>query len=163
MVAAGDPILASDMNDARSKVLYRGNRTSSKTVVGMAGGAETPLLRIDNCVLTAGKAYLISAPGVRADSPTDTDLMGANIRFSTSGVATTSSPDIVAKSEQSDQRTMGPAGWLFPSATATYSFLLTGRRAVGSGTPTVQFFGEPEYHLVVEYCGDAPADTGVDL
>lgn len=164
MVAAGDIVLASDMNDARSKVLYRANRTTSKTITSVASGTETPILRLDNCVLSAGKAYYVSCPGVRADSSDSNDLTGANIRYSTSGVATTSSPDRVAVSEQTDQRTMSLGGFLFPSSTATYSFLLTGRRAVGAGTATsVAFYGEPEYNLVVEYCGDAPADTGVDL
>jgi hypothetical protein len=166
MVATpGTTIPASDMIDAQRKAQYRGNRTSSRVQTGAIGGTITPILRIDNCILLAGKAYFISLPGFRGDSATDNDLLGGEIRYSTSGVATTASPEI-AKSEQSDQRTMTLGGWIFPSVTATYSFLVTGRCAVSGsgGTPkTITYYGEPEYNLVVEYCGDAPADTGVDL
>jgi len=156
VVAAGAPILASDVRRALNRATGRGNRTTSKTGITTTSG----IVRLDSQDLQADSVYLILASGMRGDSSTNTDINIPSIRYSTAGAATTSST-LLVKGEFADPYTGILLGVLPVATAATYSFLLCHER-FGAGTVQLLAEGNGINLICIDLALD-PGDTGVDI
>lgn len=154
-IAAGAPILASDMLRAHNRVAGRGNRTTNKTGITTPAG----VLRIDNMALQPG-LYLVLVAGHRADSNNNPDINIPQVRYAVGATATTASTQMV-KVEVADPYS-GLLIGVLPVATAGVYSMLYVQERFGSGT--VQVYAEGNgMNMVVVDLGIDPGDTGIDL
>jgi len=163
MVAAGDPIYASDINGRG--IQYRANRTASAGPT--SGTTFLGVLRIDGMVLKAGFIYEFKTSGLR---PTFTAVGGykADLRYNASGTATTSSTEI-GRVETNDNDGAGGDSWpgivgyVVPGTDTTAAgVILSIARFSGTGTVSLP----PDtggVHIIVTCLGPDPGDTGIDV
>lgn len=127
-------------------------------------------LRIDSLALTAGRLYRVETNTMLAAASAASNQMLANVRYSSSGVATTASTVLPGTEGRTTPVTASGGnfvgsircGALFvPGSSGTYSFLLSYRRETGTGTVNLDAGGDRLISLAVFDLGVAPADTGV--
>lgn len=155
----GQPITADFWNT--SHPLGEVYRTYRGSAAGPTSGAtELAILRLDSMSLLIDRSYKIVASALRWDSDGATHFKW-NMRYSTSGAATTSST-VLTRSEQTEDVSTGAPliGWIRPSASATYSVLISLVRTSGTGTATTTADDENDLQLVVFDEGYAVEDTG---
>lgn len=163
MATAGAKILASDINELHLHA--RGQRTTNSSTT--SGTTELGVLRIDNLDLKTGKVYEVRTSNLRPTLTVGTDRVKAQIRYSSSGAATTTSTEIgrIESATIGSLNNLGQiVGLIFPTADEpTASILLTIVRA--SGTGTINLIGEPTIGISMwVICrGDDPGDTGTDI
>lgn len=159
----GQPITADFWNT--SHPLGEVYRTYRGTAAGPTSGTtELGVLRLDSMSLLIDRSYLFMVSGLRWDSSDGTSHFKYNFRYSTSGVATTSSTVITRSEQTEDVSTNAPiTAWFRPTATATYSVLLSIVRTSGTGTTTTTADDENDVQFVVIDQGYAVEDTGTVL
>lgn len=171
-VAAGDPILASTINDiftaSLNSIVAQGNRSTASSTIGTTVNVATGILRLDNLVLKAGNEYQFICGNIRPTISTP----GANFKFflaySAAGAATTSSTEI-GRSETnpgiSTNSWPQPTGWVIPgSDTTTASVLLAGVRTNSAAASTLVTNADTGGLWLTVVCrGVGVADTGVDV
>lgn len=138
VVAAGQILTASILNDATEKTKRRGTRdtTSANSTTSTAVG----VLRIDNVLLVAGKQYTIKFLA-HPNSGTGTDNIRIEARYNIGGTAVTTDPT-VRGAVHFAQVIAGPVYWesTFTCGDSGYpgagiaSFLLCFARDSGGGT-----------------------------
>jgi hypothetical protein len=164
-VVGGDFIDATLENDQMRAGLNStvfGNRTSTKATAGAA--VEIGYLRLDSVPLVAGYLYEVYAFNLRWDSTVATDHCRFNIRYSSTGAATTASTVFARSEGDPDLQSMPELKTLYsPSSTESGSFLLSFLRTSGTGTVTIQADDRGVW-LVVKCIGTSGAgDVGVDV
>lgn len=129
-----------------------------------SGTTELSILRLDDIAMEADRSYRITVSGIRFDQSVATDHFKWNLRYSTSGDATTSST-VLNRTELTGDTDTGPPiiAWRRPTSAETVSILLTLLRTLGTGTATTTADDENDIQMVVEDCGVAVADTGTVL
>lgn len=150
-------------NDNRLR--YYAKRTSASPT---STGAEVGILRLDNVMLQAGRAYNIYTSDFLYDGTVSGDTAYARLRFSTTGTAVTTSTDLAA--HQGPSMTVGSfqaSGYItrtyMPAADVTMSILLTIGRAGGTGAVALVYVSAFAIEIFVEDIGAAVAATGVSL
>lgn len=120
--------------------------------------------RLDSVQGRAGRALTVKTGSLHPTSTITTDTMRCEIRFSSSGLATTASP--VLPGAQIFEN-WGNTGYLeatlVPGANATYSFLLCVAREIGSGLATLHADGNRLTEIKVYDEGQDPGSTGTNL
>lgn len=159
----GQPLTADFWNT--SHPLGEVYRTYRGTTAGPTSGTtELAILRLDSMSLLIDRAYLVMVSGLRWDMTVTTDHFKWNLRYSTSGTATTSSTTLTRSEQTEDVSTNAPiTAWIRPSASATYSVLLSLVRTSGTGTATTTADDENDIQFVVIDKGYAVEDTGTVL
>jgi hypothetical protein len=145
---------------ARRVVAWGRRITASPTTTTTTLG----VLRLDNVPLKNGRSYTICTGTLHPTSSVTTDNMRLEIRYSTSGTATTASPVLPgALAFELFGNTAGLRTKYTPSADETASFLLCIARDTGSGN--VQLYADGTRVTDMEVIDDGPAlaDTGVDI
>jgi hypothetical protein len=145
-------------------VIARGVRTTSSTAAN-----PSPVLRLDGVPVYSGRCYRVTSNNINIfGAAGDTDSL--NIRFSSSGNATSASPEVAGGRHEMKLVNGGGAAAqfrvatdYFPTSDLTISFLLIGERNTGSGT--VQVYGDATsiIELTIEDLGPAPSNTAVIL
>lgn len=139
-----------------------GNRTSNSTTTT----TEIGVLRIDNIPIISGRAYRIWSSPMQVYSNVANDVVRAQVRGNTGGVATTGSGQI----GNSVSNVQTATGTSFPDSrvlteiynsvvTGSLSVLLTVARTTGTGNAQIL----AGMDLVVEDIGLSQGDTGVDI
>lgn len=143
-------------------VIAWGNRPSNST--GFT--TEIGILRLDNIAIQSGRMYLIWCPPIHVFSTVASDDVSGVLRYTVDGTAATtastalhSDPAKVSGASVDRGGSVAPVGVLVPSADGVLSVLLSGVRTNGTGTCNLL----ATMNLLVEACGTAPTDTGVDL
>ena len=162
MVAAGDPIESSDVNE-----LYlhkRGARSTDSSPT--SGTTEVGVIRIDNCDFKAGKAYMVCSGNLRPDLTVATDRVKVNLRYSSAGAATNSSGEIgrVESATVGDLNSLPPVmGMIYPTADEpTASVRMSIVRPTGTGTFFLEADPTHGIQIFIHCLGDDPGDTGTD-
>ena len=130
-----------------------------------SGTTELPLLRLDNVIFEAGRAYRIEISELRVDLSVTTDHFKFNLRLNTGGTATIASTPVLTRSELTGDLDSYPPIIAFrrPSSLETASMLLSIVRTSGTGTGTVQADDDNDIQFSVQDLGIAVSDTGVVL
>lgn len=158
---AGQIPTAAELNALFTGFGGYGQRTSTST--GSTSSTAVPVVRIDNVAGTAGRAIVLGF-SCHPDSGTLSDTARIEIRYSTSGAATSTST-IVPGAQTYAAITAGPRHWLtvlIPPADGVYSFLISFARNAGSGTNTL-FCDSTRFTEIFALQMGAITDTGVDL
>jgi hypothetical protein len=164
-LAAGQIVNYDDI--ATVAILARGNRTSNKTLVL----TETGYLRVDNCALVGGHAYMVICANVRLNVTTlgaATDHYKIALRYDDTGVAATTASTEVGRAETSADSTAADnsfppiIGFVFPTVDVLGSFILTANFTNNAPTTALQA-DTPGINLVVVDLGETVTDTGVDI
>jgi hypothetical protein len=166
MVSAGGTALASDFNNALTRIIARANRTSNSSTA--SSSTPVSVLRLDSVPIVSGITYVIHLQPMIFDSTVAGDLITAAIYVSTSGAATSSSTQLGAIVEASQsaslsQRTKGGDFLYVSSTTGVLSILLTVARTNGSGNVRLAANSTFPINMWVTSEGPNQNDTGVDL
>lgn len=158
---AGQVPTAAELNDLFTGIAGYGQRTSTSTT--SSSTTSVPVLRIDNIIGRQGRGLLVGY-SCHPDSATLSDQVRGEVRFSTSGAATTAS-SILTGSWSFAQVVGGTRHFftlLIPPADATYSLLLTVARSTGASA--VSYFCDTNRftELFALNLG-AATDVGVDI
>jgi len=156
----GQPITADLLTNAYPKgEIYRAYRS---TAAGPTSGTtELAILRLSNMALVDGRTYRVEVSECRHDQSVSTDHFKWNLRYSTSGDATTSSTVLTRSEGTADTDTLPPIiGYFRPTADGTYSVLVSILRTSGTGTATTVPDDENDLSIVVYDMGFEVADTG---
>lgn len=169
-VAAGDPILASTMNDvftaSLNSIVAQGNRSTASSTT--SGTTALGILRLDNLVLKAGNEYQFICGNFRATIATPGANFKVYLAYSSAGAATTASTEI-GRTEQNPPNTTWnwpkPTGWVIPgSDTTTASVLLAVVRTNSAANSTFVTIADTGGLWLTVVCrGVGVADTGVDV
>lgn len=158
----GDQIEAIMDEISGRSIIAWGNRSGNST--GFT--TEIGVLRLDNIAVEINRMYLIWCPPIHIFSTVANDDVSGVLRYTLDGTAATtastalhSDPAKVSGASVDRGGSVAPFGVLVPSADAVMSVLLSGVRTNGTGTCNLL----ATMNLLVEACGTAPADTGVDL
>jgi hypothetical protein len=159
----GMPLTADLLNTAYP--LGEIGRAYRSTAAGPTSGTtELAILRLSNLSFVDDRSYKIVVSSLRVDLSVNTDHFKFNLRYSTSGDATTSSTVLTRSEATADVDTMAPMiGYIRPTADATYSFLVSLVRTSGTGTGTTTADDENDLSIVVYDKGFSVADTGTVL
>ena len=156
----GQPITADLLTNAYPKgEIYRTYRSTDGGPT--SGTTELALLRLSNMEFVDGRAYRIEASELRSDQSVAGDHFKWQLRYSTSGDATTSSAVLIRSEATADTDSIPPLiGYIRPTADGTYSVLVSIVRTSGSGTTTTKADDENDLSIVVYDEGFSVADTG---
>lgn len=143
----------------------QGRRTTASTATATIVG----VLRLDNVAVYNGRAYRISTSNLNLISTVSNDDPQAQLRFSTSGTATTTSTLLPGGNARG--RYVGATGSVFipinafyyPTSDATLSVLLCVTRSGGSGNVSIFADANNSIDLVIEDIGPAASNTGVSI
>lgn len=157
-------LTADDLNDQYTGIVARIERTSTSS--GTTGTTELPVLRGDNIVCKAGRAYRFSFQGVVSSTVND-DGFTTRLRLQTGGSNATTSSTEVARDPRQTLSAQGSAGSSLsythcPASDQTVSVLLSLVRTQGTGVLTVQAINNL-IQIIVEDLGFAPATSGTAL
>jgi hypothetical protein len=157
---------------SQQKILARGRRETNKTNIG---ATELPVMRLDNIPVLDGFMYRISTGPVNFDNQNvgmtgEMGEMRFRAQYSTSLPST---PAIITSSflgrfrDSLVESAFGPAfgGQVFyyASADGYISVLLSAIRTAGSNPVQIVADSSNPLDLTVEFAGEDPGDTGVDL
>lgn len=166
--AAGTPlrgsVLATLLAERENGIVAWGRRPSDSSTTT----SEVGVLRVDNIELESGYQYQVWTSALLLDTDVSNDEVGAQLRYSTSGTATTSStimPGSDARERLTDSNFPESENIdtiYTPSADETMSVLLTVRRVAGTGNAVLRA-NNGATDLVVRRIGPAVSDTGVDV
>lgn len=147
-----------------------GERTSNGTATTTG---EKTFLRVDDISIIAGQAYEITTSPLIFQSTVASDLLQVNVKFSTSGAATTSSALLTVLAQKVHAGgAVGTVAQGTASLTITYnalvtstsaSLLLSYQRGSGSGNVLIQAASDIPAQVTMKWIGTSKADTGVDL
>jgi hypothetical protein len=144
--------------------LYVGQRGSSRATAN--DNIEVPVIRLDNCLLRAGRNHEIRASGLRVNGGGTTPHFLTTIRYSTSGAATIASTE-VARSEGTQINDNLPDMVAPIQITGVVdvnaSFLLGFRRTAGTAAVTLLFDNVGSIMIKVIDTGPVITETGIDL
>lgn len=156
----GQPLTADFWNTSHPLgEVYRAYRGSASGAT--SGTTELGILRLDSQSLLIDRSYLVMVSGLRFTQTVSTDHFKWNLRYSTSGAATTSSTVLTRTELTGSTDTGAPiTGWIRPTASATYSILLSILRTSGTGTATTTADDENDIQFVTIDQGYAVEDTG---
>lgn len=159
---------AGALETGAQSVVARGRRiTSSGTITT----TETGVLRLDNIPVQAGKIYRISTSGINMDTTVAGDVAACRFRLAfgvaPGNLSSTSAAQIGQlrlAQDNAAQSNIAP-GQAFYVATADgyISVLMSVVRMAGTGNIVVFASGSEILDLTVEYGGDDPGDTGVEI
>lgn len=164
---ASEVIGAAKLNQSLSvgRVLYRHRRTSNSSTTTTEAG----VIRLDGCVLKLGRIYIVRTGPIASDGDTAANYIGARLRGSNTGTATTASTQLnESKYKQADATTPEkiPAceGIVIPTATTeTWSFIVTAVAFAATPNVSIQASATAPLDLYVFDCGPDPGSTGVNL
>lgn len=157
---AGMRLTAARLNASpRGEIAYA-NRSQTPGLTLPTTLSTVALLRLDGVALMAGHTYLIRAPRLRWDVATTTDRARWEIRISTNGAATTSTP-IAARGEMVEQNSISVEAIRHAAVAETVSVLLSITRTAGTSAGTVAFNDDGGADLVVEHIGESAPDTAI--
>jgi hypothetical protein len=169
-VAAGDPILASTVNDvftsSLNSIVAQGNRNTASST--SSGTTAMGILRLDNLALKSGYAYQFICGNIRATIGTAGSNFKLYLAYSSAGAATTASTEI-GRTEQNPPNSTwnwpAPTGWVIPGAdTTTASILLAVIRTNTVGASTFTTLADTGGLWLTVICrGVGVSDTGVDI
>lgn len=144
-------------------IVARANRPTNSTGTTTS---EIGVVRLDNVAIKANRLYVVRTNGLDMFSTVAGDTIKVNIRYSTSGVATTSSTLLVSDYERAHVAGGAGGGTMtiyedlpVQGSDTTMSILLSFLRNTGTGTCTLL----ANIKMFVEAHGSDPGDTGVDL
>ncbi len=151
--------------DTKRLVGLAGPRTTSST----ATTTEQDVLGMDGVQLLGGHAYKIWTTPLFGDT-TSANIPAAQVRYSTTGTASTAATSTVLPGSRCDlrqadgafQESMSVQTLYLPSADEVVSFVLTCVAATGSST-TLEASATRIIMLVVEHMGLNPGNTGINL
>lgn len=159
--AVDDRLDLVEVNHSRG-IIKRGRRITSSAVAASATAAG--VLRVDSIPLLANRSYTITTGTLHPTSSGTTDTIRSEIRFSTTGAATTASTVLPGLQSFTafGSTTLLEAEYI-PATNQTLSILLCVARF--SGTGNCQFYadGTRITELRVIDNGVDVTDTGVDL
>lgn len=166
--AAGTPlrgsVLATLLAERENSIVAWGRRTTDSSTTT----SEVGVLRLDSIALEGGYQYRFWTSSLSLDTSVTNDEVGAQLRYSTSGTATTSStimPGSDARERLTDANfpeSENIVAIYTPSTDETMSVLLTVRRVAGTGNAMIAA-NAGSIDLVVERIGPAVSDTGTDI
>jgi hypothetical protein len=141
------------------------------TATGNITTTETPVLRLDNIPVRAGKIYQINTSGINIDTDTANAIGTMKMRIAyavgTGTLATISSPQFGQMRNTVDDivssNIIPLSGFYIASADGYISILLACQRVGGSGNLVVFCASNEILDLVVQFGGADPGDTGVVL
>jgi hypothetical protein len=157
-----DRVAAVESTRARGIVKY-GWRTTTSTNTANSSTA-VGVFRVDGISLLSGRAYSIRCPTLHITSTVTTDNTRVEVRYSTSGTATTASAVMPGlQAFQLFGSTVTLETIYQPGSNQTVSLLLCIARDTGSGT--VSLFGDATrlYQVIVEDLGLAVTNGGTNL
>lgn len=149
------------------QAVARGRRIGSSSNV--TSTTDIGVLRNDGIAVTSGTLYVIASTPLALDSSVANDEIGARIRYTTTGAATTAStilPGSQVAFRQVDINVPEHKMILTtytPSANETLSLLLCVRRIAGTGNANLFADGTDITQLLVFSLGTDPGDSGVDV
>ena len=160
-------IAAAKLNQslAVGRVLYRHRRTSNSS----STTTEAGVIRLDGCVLKLGRLYIVRTGPIASDGDTAANYIGARLRGSNSGTATTASTQLnESKFKQADatapEKIPACESIIVPtSTTETWSFLVSVVAFAGTPNVTIQASATAPLDLFVIDCGPDPGSTGTNL
>ena len=136
----------------------------STTSANSTNNTAVAVARLDGVLGRAGRALTVRTGALHPTSTVTTDTMRLEIRFSTSGVATTASAVLPGAQIYENWGNTGYIeGTVVPGADSTYSFLLCHAREIGSGTATVYADGTRLTEIKVYDEGLDPGSSGTNL
>lgn len=151
--------------DARARIIARGTRNTvsslTTTIVGV--------LRLDSISVISGHSYRFTCTGLGLKSTVALDSVLAELRFSTSGTATTSST-VMPGGQVYSRPPVGDAASTYSMAPTydapsnqTLSVLLTVSRALGTGECSIYADASHLMQIAVDDLGLAVSNTGVSI
>jgi hypothetical protein len=149
-------------------IIARGRRVTAKTGITTT---ETPVLRLDNIPVKAGRIYQINTSGVNIDGSVANDIGSLIMRIAYSAtvgtLATIASAQVGQVRSVADDPTnsnLVPLNAFYIATADGYiSILLSAIRVAGSGTIQIYAAGNEILDFVVQFGGTDPGDTGVVL
>lgn len=165
-IEVGDLVTADLLGTFPAGVIAFGNRTTNKAFTTITG-----YLRVDGVPLLNGRTYMITAQNIRLSitaGAAANDHYKFDLRYDGTGAAATTASteigrcEITSDTNADDDSAPIVVGWVYPSADATGSFLLSATRVTGAATCEVQADSGGIW-LTVFDMGVAASDTGVDV
>jgi hypothetical protein len=149
-------------------IIARARRITAKTGITTT---ETPVLRLDNIPVRAGRIYQINTSGVNIDGSVANDIGSLIMRIAYSAtvgtLATIASAQFGQVRSVADDPTnsnLVPLNAFYIATADGYiSILLSAIRVAGSGTIQIYAAGNEILDFVVQFGGTDPGDTGVVL
>lgn len=150
-----------ESNRARGIVKYGFVTTPSGVSTSTTAVA---VMRLDDIPLLSGRSYLITCPTLHPTSSVTTDNTRVELRYSTSGAATTASSVLPgAQAYQVFGSTVNLTTVYQPGSNQTLSLLLCVARDSGTGNVTMFADATRLSQIIVYDQGLAVSNTGVDL
>jgi hypothetical protein len=158
----------SAIEGGQQSVIARARRITAKTGITTT---ETPVLRLDNIMVKAGRIYQINTSGVNIDGSVANDIGSLIMRIAyavgTGTSATIASAQVGQVRSVADDPTnsnLVPLNAFYIAPADGYiSILLSAIRVAGSGTIQIYAAGNEILDFVVQFGGTDPGDTGVVL
>lgn len=156
--------LASYVDDTRTGVIARGERTTSSSTTT----SEVAVLRLDDVVVKAGHLITVWTSDLALTSTVANDVVAARLRYTTDGSAATTSSTILGEGAALQPATIAQRLPVIikyvPPTDQSLSILLSVARIGGTGNASLAIATNvPTIDLIVSDHGIDPGDTGVDL
>jgi hypothetical protein len=149
-------------------IIARARRITAKSGITTT---ETPVLRLDNIQVKAGRIYQINTSGVNIDGSVANDIGSLIMRIAYSATIGTSAT--IASSQYGQVRSVADDptnsnlvplnAFYIATADGYISILLSAIRVAGSGTIQIYAAANEILDFVVQFGGTDPGDTGVVL